>query len=81
MAGKHSPNRWENYVEIYETIMEHQLRGGFLLRNNLVFTALHDRILMEGSLDCAGDIYIDVMKILEVVSGSGAQQGFRQSEQ
>lgn len=53
--------------------MEQQLRGGFLLRNNLVFIALHDQILIEGSLDCKGDIYIDVRKRLEIVSGDGSQ--------
>jgi len=73
MPGKHSPNRLENYIDIYETIIEQQLRGGFLLRNNLVFIALHDQILIEGSLNCRGDIYIDVRKRLTILSGEGSQ--------
>ncbi len=72
MPGKHGPNRLERYLEIHETIMEQLRRGGFLLQDNLTITALHDQIIMEGSLDCRGDIYIDVRKRLQILTDSGA---------
>ena len=71
MAGKHGPNRLSNYVDVHETVMEHLLRGGLVISDNLVFTPLRDTILIEGHVDCLGGIKVDVHKALRILVGEG----------
>ena len=74
MRGKHSPNRLGPYLEIHTTIMQQFLRGGFVSSEDLSVLDVGDGvILIEGRIQCAGDIYIDVSKRLEILSGEGPQ--------
>ena len=73
MAGKHGPNRLSSYVEIHDTVMMHLHRAGFVLSNDLVFTPLHNSILLEGKVECLGGLVVDVRKILNILGGEGAE--------
>jgi hypothetical protein len=48
------------------------LDGGFLVFNGLKFDALgNGTIILEGVLECVGDLAIDVLKTIHILSGSG----------
>ena len=71
--GKHGPNKFSSFVQIHETVMEQFLRAGFVRSENLSFADLGNRLIkLSGTIECAGDIYIVVMKLIEVLSGDGA---------
>lgn len=72
MPTKHGPNRLYAYLQIHETVMERQLRNGFVLSDELVFTPIHNGILLEGDVNCLGNIRIEVRKIIKILEGNGA---------
>lgn len=70
--GKHGPNKLSNYVQIHETVMEQFLRAGFVRSENLAFKDLGNGLIeLSGTIECAGDIYIVVKKLIAVLSGEG----------
>lgn len=70
--GKHGPNRFSSYVQIHETVMEKFLRAGFVRSENLSFSDLGNGLIeLAGTIECAGDIYITVKKLIQVVEGDG----------
>ena len=53
--------------------MEQFLREDFVLSENLSFEDLGDGFLiLEGRIECVGNIYIDVFKRIEILEGDGA---------
>jgi hypothetical protein len=52
--------------------MERQFRNGFVLSDNLVFTSIHNGILMEGDITCQGPTRLQVRKIIKILQGEGA---------
>ena len=53
--------------------MQRFLRDGFVRSENLFFDDLGNGLIeLGGEVECVGDIYIDVQKTLEIVSGDGA---------
>lgn len=73
MPTKHGPNRLYAYLQIHETVMERQLRNGFVLSDELVFTPIHNGILLEGDVICLGTIRLQVRKIIKILEGDGAE--------
>jgi hypothetical protein len=52
--------------------MQQYVRGGFIVSDGLAFEALGEGfIFVRGTIGCAGGLYIDVEKILEIVGGEG----------
>jgi hypothetical protein len=74
VAGdRHGPNRLTNYQDTHNTIIQQFLREGFILSEDLLFVNLGNGFLViEGTLQCAGGIAIDVAKRLQIVGGDGA---------
>ena len=72
MSTKHGPNRLNAYLQIHETVMERQLRNGFVLSDELVFTPIHNGILLESDILCQGSIRLQVRKIIRILEGEGA---------
>ena len=64
MPTKHGSNRLYAYLQIHETVMERQLRNGFVLSDELVFMPIHNGILLEGDVNCSSNIRIEVRKII-----------------
>lgn len=53
--------------------MQRFLRAGFVRSENLSFNDLGDGfIVLEGVIECAGNIYIEVYKRIEILDGDGA---------
>jgi hypothetical protein len=70
--GKHAPNKLSSYVQIHETVMEQFLRAGFVRSENLSFADLGNGLIeLSGTIECAGDIYIVVKKLIAVLEGDG----------
>ena len=69
MPTKHGLNRLSAYLQIHETVMERQLRNGFVLSDELVFTPVHNGILLEGDVLCQGPIRLQVRKIIRILEG------------
>ena len=72
MPAKHGTNRLNAYLQIHETVMEHQLHNGFVLSDGLVFTPIYNGILLEGAILCQGSIRLQVRKIIRILEGEGA---------
>ena len=72
MPAKHGSNRLNAYLQIHETVMECQLRNGFVLADELVFTPIHNGILLEGDILCQGPIRLQVRKIIRILEGEGS---------
>ncbi len=72
MPAKHGPSRLNAYLQIHETVMECQLRNGFVLSDELVFTPIHNGILLEGDILCQGPIRLQVRKIIRILEGEGS---------
>ena len=72
MPAKHGSNRLNAYLQIHETVMERQLRNGFVVSDELVFTPIHNGILLEGDILCQGAIRLQVRKIIKILQGDGA---------
>jgi hypothetical protein len=70
-VSKHAPNLFSRYESIHETVMAQMRRGGFVVSDALVFTPLPKAILLEGTIDCQGQIRIDVRKRLDVLDDRG----------
>jgi hypothetical protein len=52
--------------------MQQHVRGGFVLTDAVVFTALGDGyILGLGTIECQGPIIVEIEKILAIVNGKG----------
>lgn len=52
--------------------MQRFLRGGFVRSENLSFTDLGDGFIeLEGVIECAGNIYLDVYKRIQILEGDG----------
>ena len=70
-ADPHGPNRLSNYLETHETILRRFVDSGFVTHNTLVTTIGATEVRIEGTLECAGDIRLDVEKTLAVLEGEG----------
>lgn len=72
MAGaKHGPNRFDNYQSVHETVMQQLIKNGFVVLDGTVFSAGAGFILLEGRVECLGNIVVDVRKTIQVLSGDG----------
>lgn len=69
--AKHGPNRFDNYASVHETRMRHFVEWGFVISDGTEFLPSRDIIFLEGVIECLGNIYIEVTKILAILSGSG----------
>lgn len=70
----HGPNRFSNYLDIHNNIMEQYLRSeDFVLEDTLEVNPVPSQtepgFLMEGEIGCLGCIVITVEKFLTVVDG------------
>lgn len=75
MSSKHGPNTFSSYYAIHETVMHQFLREGFVISaEELSFEAVEGEkvILLSGRIECLGDIYIDVNKMILILAGEGA---------
>lgn len=72
MAGKHGPNRLGSYVQTHEAIMGQLRRGGFVSSDDLTFVPLQGSILLQGTVNCQGGLYVRVLKRLKVLDNGGA---------
>ncbi len=69
MAGNdpHGPNRFSNYFNVHEQVMRGLMDRGFVLSDNVSIGPLgNSYLLMEGPIECLGDIEVTVLKILQV---------------
>lgn len=75
MSGKsrHGPNRLTNYLGTHETVMAQWAARGFLLVDGLEFGAFGGGyFVINGTLQCLGNIVVEVDKVLQVVDGDGS---------
>ena len=82
MADKdpHGPNSFSNYFEVHQRVMRDCVTRGFVLSDNVVAIALgNGNLLMEGPIECLGDIDITIEKILEV-TGQAKRRSIRTVE-
>lgn len=70
--GRHGPNRLSNYVAVHDNVMQQFLRGGFVVSEDLAFTAVEGALELEGRVQCTAGIHIDVRKRIAVLEGAGA---------
>lgn len=71
-GSKHGPNKLSNYREIHSTWMHRLASEGFVLSDGVTLTPFGDGLfLMSGDIECAGDIVVEVTKLLQVVDGHG----------
>ena len=72
MGDKHGPNRLEKYLRVHDAHMQRHKDSGFVLDDGLSFNPLgRGYILLSGSVRCAGNIELEVRKVLAVRNGSG----------
>ncbi len=68
--GKHGSNRYLNYVETHETVMQQFRERGFVLQDDLFFSqATESTIILEGTIHCMRGINISVQKQIAILGG------------
>ena len=66
-ADRHSPCRFDRYVNIHETVLEQFRTEGFVGTDTLAFLDLGPFLEIAGEIGCAGRIVVKVWKRLEYV--------------
>jgi hypothetical protein len=73
LAPKRGPHRFADYRETHETVMGQLVARGFVLSEDLTFSDLgNDAIQIEGTIQCLGNLRVEVKKVLAILSGQDA---------
>lgn len=71
MSDHHAPTTLINYVQVHESYMKDFERRRIVVQNDCDFTFHQHETRLNGTIECEGDIRIEVNKLLEHLSGNG----------
>lgn len=70
-TDRHGPNRFKNYRETHETVMNQFMGRDFVGSETLTFNPVPRAFLLEGEIACLGEIVVTVEKYIEILEGQG----------
>ena len=76
MSGKHGPVPLEKYLNIHQSAMASHLKLGFVIDDGVQFDVVRSHAVYQlaGRIQCAGQLTLDVRKVLEVTGREGRVQ-------